>query len=734
MATEIIRKIYTLTAGQTTVNLTSSLTGFWTVNVVDGNTDNGPLVNFSDNTLNYDYTVINDFEIELQESYPAGTQLIVTTNGASSFAPGSGVATVIDWLILYVPDPLIGKPLFNGDIYVGQPDFDPEIVSNQKQLYVVQEDNTQIAVPQPFQLSSGGVPTYNGSAVRLAVEGNYSIKILSKQGVQKYYFPNVLEGAPVTTSTLGELSCLKMDSKANAIAYGFSEGNCFVIPSIAYAKYIVRSPNYILQVGDLQLDNGLKAELQAADDGCFNVLWFDADSSLTNQYVNFDLAAQRALQSISSSASGLNIFGPVRVPAANWTLSDNVPTPAYWHIDQGAEFQGNPNWGNSNADSLIQLTGRILQMPARNAGGSMQLGATDLTWINDIRPTILGTSELQVVSATGEPGALFATRTSDNPAATEGTIGVKCYVANDKEGTGKTVGYGQYKESIRWPDAGTTFCEETNITTYGDLEVLYPGSVPGNALGICVNYWVGGPVGSGPLEVPKAMTSAGIAFGGGSATQDGKNVGFDAGIVFTNKAFETSVEKEIFRSGRGMKWALYSDGAERKGYIEGIVNQTSFNGQYNIMVREGTGEERMININPNALNPDDNQFSCGDATHRWTEVFAINSSINTSDRNEKEQESAIEQSLKEAALEVKGIIKKWKWKAAVESKGDSARWHIGPIAQDVQQAFESRGVDPFEYGFLGFDEILDESGKPTGEVRMNIRHTELQYLIMAAEV
>lgn len=106
--------------------------------------------------------------------------------------------SIINWDILYINDPLRGRPLFNGQIYVGEPDLDPVPGPNQKQLNIVQEDGTVVPVTQPFIISAGGVPMYNGSPVRLDVDGNYSIKVLDKNGGQSYYIDNVLEGEPVT--------------------------------------------------------------------------------------------------------------------------------------------------------------------------------------------------------------------------------------------------------------------------------------------------------------------------------------------------------------------------------------------------------------------------------------------------------------------------------------------------------------------------------------------------------
>ena len=109
---------------------------------------------------------------------------------------------IIEFPILFAPDPLKGRPLGGGQIFVGEPDLDPQIPINQKTLRIVQEDGTKIDVGQPFIVSFGGVPTYNGATVRLDVDGNYSFKMLDKLGVQKYYVENVLSGTPVTNEDL----------------------------------------------------------------------------------------------------------------------------------------------------------------------------------------------------------------------------------------------------------------------------------------------------------------------------------------------------------------------------------------------------------------------------------------------------------------------------------------------------------------------------------------------------
>jgi hypothetical protein len=99
----------------------------------------------------------------------------------------------------------------------------------------------------------------------------------------------------------------------------------------------------------------------------------------------------------------------------------------------------------------------------------------------------------------------------------------------------------------------------------------------------------------------------------------------------------------------------------------------------------------------------DNTQQLGNASFRWSEVFAGAPAINTSDAREKEER---EEGIDPAVLRAWGKVNysQFKFKDAIARKGDGARWHIGVIAQQVQQAFESEGLDAFAYGLLCYDE------------------------------
>lgn len=109
----------------------------------------------------------------------------------------------VDFPYSYYPDFSTGKPVFKGELYFGEPGLDPEIEANQVDVYGIVDGSTDPAalLAQPISTSAGGVPTYQGSPVSLLIEGDYSVKVLNKQGKQVYYARN--KEANLTASTIG---------------------------------------------------------------------------------------------------------------------------------------------------------------------------------------------------------------------------------------------------------------------------------------------------------------------------------------------------------------------------------------------------------------------------------------------------------------------------------------------------------------------------------------------------
>jgi hypothetical protein len=107
----------------------------------------------------------------------------------------------------------------------------------------------------------------------------------------------------------------------------------------------------------------------------------------------------------------------------------------------------------------------------------------------------------------------------------------------------------------------------------------------------------------------------------------------------------------------------------------------------------------------------DNTAKLGYPSFRWTVVYAVSGTINTSDANQKQQIRSLDAKEKAVATRIKGLIKAFKWNDSVAKKGDDARIHVGVIAQDVQSAFIAEGLDPSRYGMFCSDTWYEVDGK-----------------------
>ena len=126
----------------------------------------------------------------------------------------------------------------------------------------------------------------------------------------------------------------------------------------------------------------------------------------------------------------------------------------------------------------------------------------------------------------------------------------------------------------------------------------------------------------------------------------------------------------------------------------------------------------------------DNMLRLGFSSNRYKELYAVDGSINTSDINEKQDIQELTEAEQRVALACKGLIRRYKWNHAVEEKGEDARYHIGIMAQDLQQAFTDEGLDASRYGLFTSDTWENEDG--TEETRLGVRYNELLAFIISA--
>lgn len=137
-----------------------------------------------------------------------------------------------------------------------------------------------------------------------------------------------------------------------------------------------------------------------------------------------------------------------------------------------------------------------------------------------------------------------------------------------------------------------------------------------------------------------------------------------------------------------------------------------------------------VDFNGNWVSGTNNTYALGNGSNRWTEVFATNGTINTSDREQKQDIRELTTAETAVAISLKPLLRAYRWQDAVETKGDNARIHFGIIAQDVAAAFTAEGLDASDYGIFCSDTWTDDDGNE--QTSLGVRYTELLAFIIAA--
>jgi hypothetical protein len=130
----------------------------------------------------------------------------------------------------------------------------------------------------------------------------------------------------------------------------------------------------------------------------------------------------------------------------------------------------------------------------------------------------------------------------------------------------------------------------------------------------------------------------------------------------------------------------------------------------------------------------DNAIDLGYSGARFDDIYATNGTIQTSDENEKQDIQALTDAEQRVATACKGLIRRFRWQDSVAEKDDNsdsdetARYHFGVIAQDLQDAFTAEGLDASDYGM--FISSTWEDGDGVEQTRLGVRYNELLAFII----
>ena len=252
---------------------------------------------------------------------------------------------------------------------------------------------------------------------------------------------------------------------------------------------------------------------------------------------------------------------------------------------------------------------------------------------------------------------------------------------------------------------------------------------------------------TGNLLVGK--TSTGIASAGHSLKSDGTfEVRRDIATANTS-----SVQYISRGSTVGIMSAYYSNSA-----IVGTIGMSSSGSDFfkvvgalnyfdtgvgNTGLRYYEGLRAIYPLNTDTDSGADNAIDLGLGAVRFDDVFATNGTIQTSDRNEKQDIKELSDAEQRVAVVAKGLMRKFRWINSVTEKGDNARTHFGIIAQDLQDAFTAEGLNAGDYAMftsntwweLDGEIYITEEEAPEGateKTRLGVRYNQLLAFIISA--
>ena len=112
-------------------------------------------------------------------------------------------------------------------------------------------------------------------------------------------------------------------------------------------------------------------------------------------------------------------------------------------------------------------------------------------------------------------------------------------------------------------------------------------------------------------------------------------------------------------------------------------------------------------------------YDCGTSSYYWSDIYALNSTIQTSDRNAKKE-------IIYGVDDYDGLFDSLKPVSFLFKDGSSGRRHIGLIAQDVEQALIDNGISTLDFaGFIKSPKTDEDGNVVEDEYTYALRYCEL---------
>ena len=635
-----------------------------------------------------------------------------------------------------------GDPLESGYIYVGQANVDPVTFP----IAVYWDAALTIPAAQPIR-TIGGYPARNGSPARIYANSDYSIRVANKNGSLVY-------SAPAATD---RFSGVVVDVDATDVAY--TPAGTGAAPTTVQGKL-----RDTVSVTDFYANgvSGARVDPTGAIDSTLGI----QAAIDTGKDVDF-LHGSYIAHGLTQSTDFQRFYAHGQVSIIKNADGDLFTSTGNYVEFNGMQFVGtgftgdnivatgnNPRFINCSsfgaAGRALKATGGHVQVIG--TCGSYTTTDTSATGY-DIEIGVSGTATLYhelwgVYTSQATGGILLVdTGTHHIIGGQFGKLTVKAGTSPAGVNGGMTVGarilgnvlVEQSNSVFSGNQFGTvtiTLASGTGSHCLDASNLLINASIVnnGNANSTIVkSIGTGSPVGV-RLQYGADAGNATVRYAPNEIYIEDNNLNFgnNKAIRFADSA---GTLQNAITLGSADDWTFGSNnGANFTNVVGGTVGIFLVAGGTNVAQCTSSAFRATLDGVPNL----------GGASNRWNTVYATTGAINTSDEREKQDIAALDEAEKRVAAALKGMVKKFRFRDAMQEKGDAARIHVGVIAQEVVAAFQAEGLDPMRYGIVCYDEWDAEGAvthADTGEIiseareagnRYGIRYDELLAFIIAA--
>lgn len=335
-----------------------------------------------------------------------------------------------------------------------------------------------------------------------------------------------------------------------------------------------------------------------------NVMDYGADNTgATASNTAFNNAAAAAADSL------------VYVPAGTYNITSQLSNSATWWLAPGAVITGQSTVNGMQNTS--RLTGRIVHYE-NDVKRSARFGSPSVWLESNYWRYSQSIAEVSAVSRYSEIGIMGASRTSDNPAQTLGSIGVAAYSVNDSTSP-KEPAWGIYVNHQKVNGSGPSYgMEIDNVNKSATFNATPYTMGDGMTSDRSFNLWLTCGAGDGLLGAGNAVSAAiGIS---------ANPTPFNRGMIFPSGCVNATYNEIItsFNGGR-IAWYDFQGSVER---LSGYISSAGPVAGLDFMARDETSNTMALGMrldgSTDSFRPiGDNLLELGYSGNRWKNLHAV---------------------------------------------------------------------------------------------------------------